>query len=96
MSRYIALFNWTDKGIGDAKGSPGRLDRSREMAKSYGCEIGQVFLTVGAYDFVVEMTAPDDASLAKFLIALGSQGNIRTTTLKAFSEDEYREIIGGV
>ncbi len=96
MQRYVVLFNWTDKGIASAKQSPARLDASREMAKAYGCEIGQMFLTVGAYDFVVEVTAADDAALAKFLIALGAQGNIRTTTLKAFSEDEYREIIAGV
>ena len=96
MGLYISLVNWTDQGIRSIKDLPARLDGARQLAKKYGCEMTHFFMTIGAYDMVAMLEAPDDESAAKFSLALGSSGSVRTTTLKAFSEDSYRKIIGGL
>jgi uncharacterized protein with GYD domain len=61
-----------------------------------GAEIKQFFLVVGQYDMVALVEAPDDETMAKLALFLGSKGNVRTETLRAFTEDEYREIIAGL
>jgi uncharacterized protein with GYD domain len=94
MAKYIGLVNWTDNGIRQVKESPARLDGVRELAKKYGCELQDFYMTIGSYDMVVTMEAPDDNSLAKFLLAIAAGGNVRTTTLKAFPEDVYRKVVG--
>jgi uncharacterized protein with GYD domain len=96
MGTYISLVNWTDQGIRNVKDSPGRLDGARQLAKKYGCEMTHFFMTIGNYDMVAILEAPDDESAARFSLALGSAGSVRTTTLKAFSEDAYRKIISGI
>jgi uncharacterized protein with GYD domain len=96
MGLYISLVNWTDQGIRNIKDSPSRLDGARQLAKKYGCEMTQFFMTIGPFDMVAMLEAPDDEAAAKFSLALGSAGGVRTTTLKAFSEDAYRKIIAGI
>ena len=96
MALYISLVNWTDQGIRNIKESPSRLDGARALAKKYGCEMTHFFMTIGAYDMVVLVEAPNDEAAAKFSLALASTGSIRTTTLKAFSEDAYKAIIAGI
>jgi len=61
-----------------------------------GAEIKQFYLTMGQYDFVVVLDAPSDETVAKFALAIGSRGNVRTETLRAFTESEYRQIIGAL
>ena len=95
MARYVVLMNWTDQGIKSVKESPSRLDAARETGKKHGVEIEDVYLTIGVYDLVMTIKADDHKAMAKFLLAQGSAGNVRTVTLKAFSEDNYREIIAG-
>jgi uncharacterized protein with GYD domain len=96
MAKYIVLLSWTDQGIKNVKDSPKRLDAARELAKKMGGSIGETYLTMGAYDLVVVVDAPDDEAMAKFNLTLGSGGNVRTTTLKAFSEDAYRKIVASL
>ncbi len=96
MAKYIVLSNWTDQGIKSVKDSPKRLDAAREAAKKLGVEISKFYLTTGACDMVVIAEAPNDEAMAKFSLMLGMGGNIRTTTMKAFSEDSYRKIIGSL
>ena len=96
MAKYIALINWTDQGIKTVKESPKRADLARAIAKKLGCELKKIYLTIGSYDLVAIVEAPDDEAMAKFLLSVGSAGNIRTTTLKAFSEDSYRRIFGSL
>jgi uncharacterized protein with GYD domain len=96
MGLYISLVNWTDQGIKAIKDSPDRVSGARTLAGKYGCEMKEFFMTIGAYDMVLMIEAPDDESVAKFSLALGSGGNIRTMTLKAFSEDAYRGIVAGL
>jgi uncharacterized protein with GYD domain len=96
MATYISLVNWTDQGIKAVKDSPGRLDGARALAKKYGCTMRDFYLTIGAADMVAILEGPDDESVAKFSLALGSSGSVRTTTMKAFSEESYRKIIASL
>jgi uncharacterized protein with GYD domain len=96
MAKYVLLMNWTDQGIRSVKDSPKRLDAGKALAKKLGGEIRKFYMTTGAHDLVVVVELPDDETLAKFVLSLGSQGNVRTTTLKAFSETSYRAILGNL
>jgi uncharacterized protein with GYD domain len=93
MATYLVLCNWTEQGIKNVKDSPRRLDAGRETARSFGVEIIDFYMTMGAYDMVARLEAPSDEAVAKYILALGSGGAVRTTTLKAFTEPQYREII---
>ena len=93
MSTYICLSNWTQKGIENVRESPTRLDAAREEWEKEGATIRDFFMTTGQYDLVLVVEAPDDAMLAKVLLRQASKGAIRTTTLRAFSETDYRAII---
>jgi uncharacterized protein with GYD domain len=96
MAKYILLTSWTDQGIKNVKGSPKRLDAAKALAKKLECKIEQFYMTLGAHDAVVVLDAPDDEAVAKYVLTLGSGGNVRTTTLKAYSEASYRQIIGSL
>ena len=93
MATYIGLINYTDQGIRNVKDSPARADAARKAIKDMGGDMTALYLTMGTYDLVVIIEAPSDAVVAKFVLALGSAGNVRTTTLKAFNEAEFRSII---
>ncbi len=96
MTTYICLANWTQKGIERVKESPARLDAAREAFEEQGVTLRDFYMTVGQYDFAMTLEASDDAALAKSLLAIAQGGYLRTTTLRAFSESEYREIIGSL
>ena len=96
MAKFILLTNWTDQGIKNVKASPKRLDAAKALAKKHGCKFEQFYMTIGAHDAVAIVDAPDDDTFAKFVLTLGSGGNVRTATLKAFPEASYRQIIGGL
>ena len=93
MPMYILLVNWTDQGVRNAKESPQRLDAAREVARKFGAELKDTYLTMGGYDLVSVLEAPDDQAVAKFVLSAGALGSVRTTTLKAFTEAEYRDIM---
>ena len=93
MTTYIMLAHWTDQGIRNAKDSPNRLDKARQMLRDMGGDFKLFFLTMGKYDFVGVYEAPDDAVAARFMMQLAMVGNVRTQTLKAFPEGAYREIM---
>lgn len=96
MAKYIMLLNWTDQGIKTVKDSPKRLDAAREAARKLGCELQDFYMTMGAYDMVATVEAPTDEAMAKFTLQVGMQGNVRSTTLKAFPETGYRSLMGGL
>lgn len=96
MPTYIALLKWTSQGISKVSSSAKRVDAGRKAFKKAGCDFKDVYLTMGRYDLVCIIEAPDDATYAKAVLGLGSQGNVSTETLKAFTEDEYRKIIGSL
>ncbi|MEA3119796.1 MAG: hypothetical protein QOI13_3066 [Paraburkholderia sp.] len=94
MATYIVLAQFTDQGIRTIKNSPQRASQVAEMAKGFGCEMKEIYWTLGQYDIVVVMEAKDEQSLCTFGYALGSAGNVRTQTLRAFTKDETKAIIG--
>ncbi len=96
MSTYLCLSNWTQGGIEYVRESTARLDAARQEWEKEGVTIRETFMTLGQYDLVFVIEAPDDAALAKALLSQASKGGVRTTTLRAFSETEYREIIGSL
>ena len=96
MPTSISLINYTDQGIRNIKDSPKRLDAAKKMLKDLGGEVKEFYLTMGGYDIVIVAEAPSDEAIAKFVLAAGSLGNVRTTTLKAFPEAEYRKIVRGL
>ena len=93
MPTYIQLTHWTEKGLQTVKEAPARLDAAKQAAKALGGEIKAAYMVMGRYDLVVIFEAPDDEAVARGTLALGMQGNLRTETLKAFTEDEFRKII---
>ena len=96
MPTYIMLVNWTQKGIENVKESPNRLDAAKKAFQAAGAELKQFYLVMGQYDMVVVSEAPDDETVAKLALAIGSGGAVRTETLRAFTEDEYRKIIAAL
>ena len=94
MASYISLYRYTQQGIQNIKQSPARLDEAKELIKAAGGELKGFYFTMGQYDLVTIAEFPDDASAAKLQLAVASQGSVRAETLKAFTEDEYRRIIG--
>lgn len=96
MATYITLVNYTPKGIETIKDSPRRLDAAKEAFQAYGGELKAFYLVLGRYDMVIVSEAPDDQAVAKAALAIGARGTVQTETLRAFSEDEYRDIIGAM
>jgi len=93
MATYITLLRFTEKGIANIKDGPARLDAAKQAFQAMGAELKAFYLVTGAYDAVVIGEVPDDETVAKLALMIGSQGNVRTETLRAFTEDEYRKII---
>jgi len=96
MTTYIVLMNWTEQGAKNVRDSPKRLDAARKQLGEMGGSFKSFYLTMGEYDMVSVVEAPDDAVLARFTLMLGSGGSVRTRTLKAFPEFAYREIISSL
>jgi len=96
MPLYITLLRWTDEGIRNVKDSPSRLEKAKEAIRASGGDFKAFYMTLGQYDAVTIGESPDDATYAKTLLAIGSSGAVKTETLRAFSEQEYREIIGSL
>jgi uncharacterized protein with GYD domain len=96
MARYIVLMNWTDQGIRNAKDTVKRAKAARQAFEAMGANMRDVYWTVGPYDVVATVDAPDDETATKAGLAIGIQGNVRTTTLRAFGEQEMEEIIKSI
>ena len=93
MATYIMLARFTQQGIQHIKDSPNRIDAGKQAFQSMGAELKEFYLVSGQYDIVTIFEAPDDETMAKVLLALGSKGNVHTETLRAFSEDAYVKMI---
>jgi uncharacterized protein with GYD domain len=96
MPKYVALIDWTDQGVRGFKDSVDRYEAAQGQLESLGVNFEQIYWTLGAHDIVAVIDAPDDETLAAGLLAVAAQGNIRTTTLRAFDSDEMRSVIGKV
>lgn len=96
MPTYISLLRFTQQGIEKIKESPARLDRARQAFQAMGAELKAFYLVMGRYDAVVISEAPNDETVGKLVLMIGAQGNVRTETLRAFTEDEYRKMIAAL
>ena len=93
MGTYISLCSFTDQGIRSVKDTTKRADAVKEAAQKYGTNMTQIYWTLGKYDLVVIMEAPDDESATAFALGIASAGNVRMQTLRAFSKDEMNAIL---
>ena len=96
MPTYVFLLRFTQQGIEKIKESPARLDAAKKAFKSLGAELKEFYLVTGAYDAIIISEAPNDEVIAKIALSTGALGNVRTETLRAFKEGEYRNIISAL
>ncbi len=96
MPTYISLIRFTQKGIETIKEGPKRLDATKERFRAAGGELKAFYLVTGQYDAVAISELPNDEAIARLALANASMGNVRTETLRAFSEGEYRKIIAAL
>ena len=94
MVTYVVLAKFTDQGVRNAKESPKRADAFRQLAKTFGVTVKDVFWTQGRYDVVTIVEAPDEASAMSLSLSLGALGNVRTESLRAFSSVDMETIVG--
>jgi uncharacterized protein with GYD domain len=90
---FICSINWTDHGIRNVKDAPKRAQAAREMAKKMGCEIKELYLTSGDSDLVAIIETANGDNMAKFAMAVGSQGSVRTRTARAWTQSEFQKLI---
>lgn len=92
MPSFVVLGNWTEQGIKKVKDAPERIKETHSMVEKSGGKM-QLFYTLGKYDFVMILEAPNDDTVMAILLCLGSMGNVRTTTMKAWTESEGAKIV---
>ena len=93
MPRYIALVSFTDQGIRNVKESPKRAERFKRLATKHKVKVREIHWTMGRYDIIVSLDAPNDAALSALMIETGSLGNVRTETLRAYTREEFSNIL---
>jgi uncharacterized protein with GYD domain len=96
METYIILGNWTQQGVAAVKESPVRIEEARKAAEAAGGKFVGWYLTMGRFDFVLIVEAPNAQVVAAILLAYGAQGAGRTETLRAFTEAEFKKILAGL
>ena len=96
MPTYLVLAKMTQQGAQSVKEIPQRRQRARDAAKELGITYREGWMTMGRYDVVLVLDAPDGNTMAKFVMRIGMAGNLSTQTLRAFSESEADDIISGV
>jgi uncharacterized protein with GYD domain len=94
MPTYISMLRYTQQGISTVKNAPARIDAAKEAYRKAGGELKSIYLTLGQYDLVAIVEMPNDEAVARMALALGVQGNIRSETMRAFTEAEFRKIAG--
>jgi uncharacterized protein with GYD domain len=96
MPKFISLVNYTSKGVENIKGSPSRLDAVKHLCEHMGAKVDAFYLTMGRYDIILIVDAPNPETVAKIILAISSKGSVSTETLHAFTEEEYRKIISEI
>ena len=96
MATFISLVSFTEQGIRDFRASPERADKFKSVAEDAGVKLKEVYWTMGAYDIVLIFEASDEQAVVAAMIGIGSLGNVRTQTLRAFDSSEMKEIISKV
>lgn len=96
MSAYIVLANFTEQGIKNVKDTVNRARAAGQAAQAVGGRFIGVWWTLGPYDLVAVIEAPDDETATRLMLGTAMQGNVRTVTMRAFSEDEMQGIVTGL
>ncbi len=96
MATFVVLSKYTQQGIAKIKEGPARIEAARQAARKFGAELKAWYLVMGQYDLVIIFEAPDDETLAKVMLSIGSLGNVSTETLRAFTEDEFRKMVAAL
>ncbi len=93
MPTYVVLMNLTDQGIKNIKDAPGRIEENAKELEAVGGKLLGFYVVMGQYDYVAIAEGPSDEVAMMQALALGTRGNVRTTTLKAFTLEEFTEIV---
>ena len=96
MAAFVTLFSWTEQGIKNARDTVNRARAFRQTVEAGGGRLIGIWWTLGQHDGVAILEAPDDEAATRLLVSLGMHGNIRTTTMRAFSEEEMERIVQGL
>lgn len=96
MATYVTLFRYTQKGFENIKEHPKRLDAVRKAIAGAGGKLVGFYLTMGQYDLVAICELPDDETMARAALGAASQGLVRSETMRAFTDDEYRQLVAGL
>jgi len=96
VETYIILGNYTGQGIAKIKDSPSRIEAARKAMEAAGGKLVAWYLTMGRFDFVLITQAPNVNVAASLLLAIGAQGNVRTETLHALTEAEFKDVVAGL
>lgn len=93
MPTYVCLMKFTDQGIKDIKQAPERTEKAFKALEAMGGKIVDFYATMGEYDYVAIAEGPSDEVAMAYLMGLGADGNVRTTTLKAFKKEEFAKLV---
>jgi len=93
MPTYISLLRLSGQGAKAIKDSPKRREAAAKTIESLGGKLVHTYLTMGRYDFVAIIEAPDDEAAAKFALMTGGQGYVSTETMRAFSESDFERLL---
>jgi len=96
MATYVSLVRFIDQGIRTVKEATERIAAAEKLFGQVGARMSEIYLTMGRYDYLVVMEAPDDETATKAALAVSSLGNVRTETLRAYTRPEIGKIIGGL
>jgi uncharacterized protein with GYD domain len=93
MANFVVLINWTERGVSSAKETVQRAEQVRQMARQMDCDLKTTYWTLGRYDAVALLEAPDDERATAFALRASAMGTVRTETLRAFTADEMSDIL---
>ena len=96
MATYLMLFRLTQQGIQKIKEAPTRVQAAKDTCRALGGEVKQFNFLMGQYDSFFLLEAPSDEIAAKIALAISSRGNVETETMRAFTETEFKELVGGL
>lgn len=96
MQTYILFLKWTPQGLQNLKQSPSRLDAAKKGFEAAGGKWKDFYMVTGQYDMIGIVEAPDETALTKAILSATSQGSVTSETCRAFTEVEYRQIVGGL
>lgn len=96
MASYLCLIQFTDQGIRNIKDTVNRGDAAMAEAQKMRMKIVEEYWTMGAYDAVVVLEAPDDETMSAFILKVGSLGNVKAQTLRAFRRNEMEGILAKI